>query len=129
MPASPKSIFQKLGLKSFQNAIILHLPKGLDLGTLPAGSKIQSTLAGPHELILGFYESTRELKADLPKLKKALTKTGAAWVSYRKGGATELSRDSIWSLVGDFGLEGVGMISIDDDWSGFKIMHPKAERE
>src|SRR5215831_5613326 len=128
MPASTKSVYQKLGLKPAQNGVILHLPKGLDLGSTPKGSKIQKTLAGSQDLILGFYESTRKLKADLPKLKRSLRKTSGAWIAYRKGGATELSRDSIWKLVGEFGLEGVSMISIDDDWSGFKIMHPKAER-
>jgi len=127
--ASKNPVFQKLRLKPRHRAIVLHLTEGVAIGKCPVGAKIEKRFAGAFDLILGFYESAKELKSDLPRIKKALTKNGASWIAYRKGGGTDLSRDLVWNLAGDFGLDGVSMISIDNEWSGFKLMHQKAERK
>jgi len=128
--ASEKPVFQKLGLKSTHKAAKLTIPREFEKMLGETGVKFSRTLAeGDFDFILGFYESQKELKGDLPKIKRALAKkTGMAWVCWRKGNITDLSRDGIRSLVEGTGLDTVASCSINDDWSSLKLMYPKAER-
>lgn len=130
--ASKKSVIQKLGLKPNHRAVMVDVPKGVELGKPPTGTKLSSKKIsgdGECDFVLSFYESMKDLKADLPRIKKALAKTGMAWTGYRKGGATDISRDNLRELAEQFGLETVSLISVDDSWSAMKLMHPKKERK
>jgi hypothetical protein len=54
------------------------------------------------------------------------------WVSYFKGTAktkTDINRDSLHAYARSIGLEGVSLISIDDDWSAmrFKSIQPNRQ--
>jgi hypothetical protein len=60
----------------------------------------------------------------LGKLKSLLTPGGMLWVTYYKGTAktkTDINRDSINAYAQTIGLQGVAMISIDDDWSALRL--------
>jgi hypothetical protein len=128
--ASTKPVYQKLGLKPAHRACLLRLPAGMDkkLGKAPEGVTFAKTLSGELDLVLGFYETAKALKGDLPKLHKTLASSGAAWACWRKGNVTDLSRDLIAALADEAGLEGVASCAIDDDWSALKLMRPKSER-
>jgi hypothetical protein len=46
------------------------------------------------------------------------------WVTYHKGTSkvkTDINRDTINAYVHSIGLEGVAMISIDEDWSALRL--------
>jgi hypothetical protein len=101
-PAPTKPIFQKLELKSGSRATVLGRPSGVDLGKPP--SRMEAKFTGEFDFVFAFNESTRALKADLPRLKRALRKSDAAWVARRKGGVTGLGRDSIHDLAPASGL-------------------------
>lgn len=126
MIASTKPVFRKLGLKPAHRATTLGVPSGVNLGKAPA--KFEKSFRGEFDFVLGFYESKKALEADLAKIRKALTPSGMAWVCWRKGGVTELSREVIWSSGEAVGLESVASCAIDDDWSALKLMFPKSQR-
>jgi hypothetical protein len=131
MPApkvSTKPVFQKLGLKPAHRATILSVPPDVKLGKTPAGAKFEKSFRGEFDFVLGFYESQKALEADLAKARKALTPSGMAWVCWRKGGVTELSRETIWAAGEKAGLESVASCAIDDAWSALKLMFPKSQR-
>ena len=127
--ASAQPVFNKLGLKPDFKAAVLHKPKTVDLGKTPAGCSLAAKLGAGMDFLLGFYESEKALQAELPKLSKALTPAGMAWVCWRKGNVTDLSRDVIHGIVEPVGLETVSSISIDDEWSALKLMRPKDQRK
>ncbi len=129
MPAaltSTKPVFQKLGLKPSHRATTLRIPSDVKLGTAPA--KFEKSFRGEFDFVVGFYESKKMLEADLAKIRKALMPSGMAWVCWRKGGVTELSREVIWAAGEAVGLESVASCAIDDDWSALKLMFPKSQR-
>jgi hypothetical protein len=129
---SQRPIAGKLGIKSGNRVAILHAPKGYTsaLGKIPADASLATRLAGePFDLVQAFYEDQRSLKADLPKLKKAIHSSGKIWVCWRKGNVTDLSRDSIWAIGNEVGLESVASVAIDDDWSALKLMFAKSKRK
>ncbi len=98
---STKPLVQKLGLKPNHKAVFLNM----------------------------FYDSSEKIKADLGKVSKSLSKSGMAWVCWKKGNVTDLSRDSIWRLAKSAGLKGVSSCAINDHWSALKLMFPKNTRK
>jgi hypothetical protein len=128
---STKPVLQKLGLKPAHRAAKLNVPKEVEkaLGNPPPGCKFEEGLSGEFDFLLGFYDSAKELKGDFRKIKKSLKKSGMAWVCWRKGNVSDLSRDALSALVDDAGLEAVSLCAVNDDWSAAKVMYPKVERK
>jgi hypothetical protein len=123
---SDKSIAQKLMLKEGRKVLIVNAPKGYaaTLGALPLGVAVSNKPAGPADVIQVFVANRKELEAQLGKLKTLLTPGGMLWVTYYKGTAktkTDINRDSINAYAQTMGLQGVAMISIDDDWSALRL--------
>jgi hypothetical protein len=123
---SDKSIAQKLMLKEGRKVLIVNAPKGYaaTLGALPLGVAVSNKPAGPADVIQVFVANRKELEAQLGKLKSLLTPGGMLWVTYYKGTAktkTDINRDSINAYAQTMGLQGVAMISIDDDWSALRL--------
>ena len=128
--ASTKPAFVKLGVKPEHRAAKLHAPADAEksLGQAPEGCRLAASLSGTLDFILAFYESEKALKAELPRIRKALPGTGMAWVCWRKGNVTDLSRDTIALLAQSEGLEAVSSCAINDNWSALKLMYPKEQR-
>jgi hypothetical protein len=126
--ASTKPVFMKLGLKPIHRATTLRVPGDVKLGRPLAGVKFEKSFRGEFDFVLGFYESKKALAIDLAKIRKALAPSGMAWVCWKKGGVTELDRETIWSSGEAAGLESVSSCAIDDSWSAMKLMFPKSQR-
>jgi hypothetical protein len=123
---SDKTIAQKLMIKEGQSVLLLNAPHGYNsvLGTLPKNTTAVKTLTRPVDLIQLFVANRRELEEQLPKLKAALKPDGILWVTYHKGTSqikTDINRDSINAYAHTIGMQGVSMISIDDDWSALRL--------
>jgi hypothetical protein len=123
---SDKSIAQKLFIKPGNKFLLVKPPGGYlaQMGQLPEGSNILSDSSSPVEVIQVFVTNRLELEAQLPRLKKLLAPKGMMWVTYYKGTSkvkTDINRDTINAYAHSIGLEGVAMISIDDDWSALRL--------
>lgn len=121
-----KSVAQKLLIKPGQRVLLVKAPKGYlaTLGTLPADAKIVKSAAKPADVVQLFVANRAELEAQLPKVKAAVAPGGSLWVSYFKGTSktkTDINRDTIHAFARTIALEGVAMISIDDDWSAMRF--------
>jgi len=127
MPAiSSKSIADKLFIKAGKTVFLVNAPAGYNklIGNVPSGAKITDTVEGRADIIQVFVKSEAELTKQLPQLKKHLKGDGALWVSYFKGTSknkTDINRDSIAAYAAEIGLEGVAIMSIDDDWSALRL--------
>ena len=77
------------------------------------------------DVIQLFVDSRAELEDTLALAKAALSgPKGSLWVTYYKGTSkikTDIHRDSINAYAHTLGLEGVAMVSIDDDWSALRL--------
>ncbi len=123
---SNKSIAQKMTIKEGRKVLVVNAPKGYKekMGPLPAGTKILAKSGGPADVIQLFVADRKELEEQLPRLKTMLPPDGMLWVSYLKGTSktkTDINRDSLHAYAKTIGLEGVAMISIDDDWSAMRF--------
>ena len=123
---SDKTIAQKLFIEEGDQILIVNAPKGYKakFGKLPKKTKLLTQPVAPIDVIQVFVANRQELEAQLPKLKALLAPQSALWVTYYKGTAsvkTDINRDSINAYAKRIGLQGVAMISIDDDWSALRL--------
>jgi hypothetical protein len=122
---SDKPLAAKLGFKDGCRYAILFAPSGYKerLAPLPAGCD-PAAPGEPADLVQLFVGSQADLQARLPGAKALLKPDGKLWVTWRKGGKTDVSRDNIWPLAGTLGLTPVSNVAIDDEWSAlrFKIV-------
>jgi hypothetical protein len=127
MPAvSDKSVADKLGIKAGKSVLIVNEPAAYrkTLGALNPAAVVATTAGQPVDIIQVFIENRQQLEKQLPQLKKQLKSGGALWVSYYKGTSkikTDINRDSIAAYALTIGLEGVAIISVDDDWSSLRL--------
>ena len=126
---SSKPLHKKLGLKDGMNVKFINPPK-----TYAASfSKEVKTISAdaPFDFVQLFTNSLEELKSDLPFLKNQLKKDGIFWISWYKkasGKKTELTEDIIRNFALESGLVDVKVCSIDEDWSGLKLVYRLKDR-
>jgi hypothetical protein len=123
---SDKSIAQKLFIKTGNKFLLINPPQGYlaQIGELPDGVIILSDSSCLVEVIQVFLAKRAELEAQLPRLAGLLAPNGIIWVTYHKGTSkvkTDINRDTINAYAHTIGLEGVAMISIDEDWSALRL--------
>lgn len=123
---SEKSIAQKLFIKPGCKFLLVNPPDGylVKLGELPQGTVLLSDSSGLVEAIQVFVANRSELEAQLPRLKERMTLKGMLWVTYYKGTSkvkTDINRDSINAFAHTLGLEGVAIVSINEDWSALRL--------
>ncbi|NJD59642.1 MAG: hypothetical protein C3F13_19105 [Anaerolineales bacterium] len=121
-----KSIIQKLSVKPGTRFLVVNPPAGYiqALGKPPEGVTLLSDSSCQVEAIQVFVSNKAELEEKLPELKDLLAAKGMLWVTYHKGTSkvkTDINRDSINAYAQTLGLQGVAMISIDDNWSALRL--------
>jgi len=123
---SDKSIAQKLFIKPGFKFLLVNPPDGYltQMGELPEGTILLSDSSCLVDAIQVFISNREELEARLPQLKDVLAPKGMLWVTYHKGTSkvkTDINRDTINAYAHTIGLDGVAMVSIDDDWSAMRL--------
>ncbi len=89
------------------------------LGALPKGTTITKGIKKDHAFIHLFVKNKAELEKEVLKTTKALAPNGLLWISYPKGGKTDLTRDKGWECLEKLNMRWLALISFDDDWSAF----------
>lgn len=123
---SDKTIVQKLFIKPGFKFLLVNPPDGyiVKMGELPPGATLLSDSTCLVDAIQVFVENRVELETQLPRLKELMALKGMIWVTYHKGTSkvkTDIHRDSINAYAKSLGLEGVAIISIDEDWSALRL--------
>jgi hypothetical protein len=121
-----KSISQKLSIKAGSQFLLVNPPKGYleQLGALPDSTRLLSKASNLVEAIQVFVAHKAEMEASLPGLKEILTPKGLLRVTYYKGSSkvkTAINRATISAYAQSIGLQGVAMISIDEDWQPYGL--------
>jgi hypothetical protein len=118
-----KTVAQKARLKPGATIAVLSRVPGIveSLG-LPEGV----TFVAPTEaqLVFLFVTARAELDAQMPPAVAGLAPGAALWVFYRKGSRAaglDMNRDDVWALAEKLGLRPLGLVSIDDAWSAFRL--------
>lgn len=89
------------------------------LGALPKGVSITKGITREHAFIHLFVKDKAELEKLFAGCAKALASEGLLWISYPKGGKTDLTRDKGWECLNEVKMQWLALISFSNQWSAF----------
>ena len=118
-----KTVAEKARLKPGTTIAVLNRVPGVveSLG-LPEG--VAFVALADAQLVFLFVSTRAELDVQLPPAVAGLAPGAALWVFYRKGSRAaglDVNRDDIWALAEKLGLRPLGLVSVDDTWSAFRL--------
>lgn len=115
-----KSVADKLLIKP-DTAFWLSHRSRLDLiAPLPAHVRhvddpAQATVA------LIFADDAATLYTVLNAHKEQLTRPSTVWVAYPKANRADINRDTLWPILGEYGLRPNGQVAVDEVWSALRF--------
>lgn len=120
------SLVNKLRIQSTHKVLILNPPEGyiVSLTCLPSNVRIHKKLGGEFDFVHAFVSNNDELKKLGPKVVESVIFDGLLWISYPKRSSkvkTDITRDTAWEIMKEFGVRPVTQISIDDTWSAMRF--------
>lgn len=121
----PKTPAEKLGIKPDTTLTVINEPDTGPsvLGALPDGVVVlPPDGSASADVVVVFAADGRHLREDAPPvLAAASDSTGKIWIAYRKGGVSDLSRDTLMPAFVDLGWHGVSLVSLDKTWSAARF--------
>jgi hypothetical protein len=88
------------------------------------GTTIAFVKPAKAELVFLFARTRSELAKHLPAVVGALAPGSAVWVFFRKGSreaGLDMNRDTVWAAAEKLGLRPLGLVSVDESWSAFRL--------
>ncbi len=126
-------VFKKLNFKEHPKVLVLNAPKSFE-----------ENIEGMHGLtqfcrqieeldkinfLISFVTKKVEIDEQVPLFAPKLKDDSLLWFCYPKGTSKnytcDFNRDNGWSILGEYGFEGVRMVSIDHDWSALRFRNVK----
>jgi len=115
-----KTVAQKLLIKPGA-AIWASDPSRIRLiGPLPDGVRMVDRLDQATVGIL-FADDEATIRRLLETHQDALASPEVLWVLYPKAGRTDINRDTLWPIVGGYGLRPITQVAVDDTWSALRF--------
>jgi hypothetical protein len=125
---STKSIAEKLQIKPnttvwSSDLARLDMIRPLPDGVRHAGGPADATTA------VVFADDAASLRAILDANKADVTKPSVFWVAYPKGNKTDINRDSLWPILGDYSMRPISQVAVDETWSALRFRPLKPGEE
>lgn len=70
---------------------------------------------------LVFADDAGALRDILTAHKDQLARPSSFWVAYAKANRADLNRDSLWPILGEYGMRPIGQVSVDEVWSAMRF--------
>jgi hypothetical protein len=117
---STKSPAQKLLIKPDTTVWSSH-PSRLDLiQPLPEDVRLVDRLEQATTAVV-FADDAGSLRDILAAHRDQLTRSSVFWVAYPKGNRTDLNRDSLWPILGEYGMRPITQVAMDEVWSALRF--------
>lgn len=122
-------LLKKLNFKAQKHILILHPPDTFrgEMTSICQTTSIITESKNVHivDFTLIFVSSPEEISVSIADISHRLTEDPTIWYCYPKKSSkkytTRISRDIGWEKLGEYNLECVRQISIDDDWSALRF--------
>ena len=120
---SEKTVAQKARVKAGATiAVINRVPDVVESLGLPRGAAFVRPAKA--DLVFLFVRTRAELKTRMPSAVASLGPASALWVFFRKGSGSaglDMNRDTVWEAAEKLHLRPLGLVSVDDTWSAFRL--------
>jgi len=118
-----KSVAEKARIKPGTSIAVLNRAPGV-VESLGLPSDVAFVEPADAQIVFLFVNARAELEAQMPPAVAALAPGAVIWVFYRKGSKAaglDMSRDSVWAIAEGMNMRPLGLVSIDDTWSAFRL--------
>jgi hypothetical protein len=68
-----------------------------------------------------FAADAADARGLLDRHRDQLTVPGVLWVAYPKGNKSDINRDTLWPIVGEYGLRPNSQVAVDEVWSALRF--------
>jgi hypothetical protein len=117
---STKSLAEKLLIKPDTTVWSSHASR-LDLiQPLPEGVRLVDRLEQATTALV-FADDAGSLRDLLAAHRDQLARPSVLWVAYPKGNRTDLNRDSLWPILGEYGMRPITQVAVDEVWSALRF--------
>jgi hypothetical protein len=125
---STKSIADKLQIKPNTTVWSSDLARIDLIRPLPDGVRHADGPANATTAVV-FADDAASLRKILDANKADVTKPSVFWVAYPKGNQSDMNRDSLWPILGDYSMRPISQVAVDDTWSAlrFRPLRPGEE--
>jgi hypothetical protein len=118
-------VLKKLVFKGQSPVLLLSTPTELKSLSKGFGVPIHTAARGKYSFVLAFVKSLAEGEKLGKGIKKSLEEGCVLWVAYPKGTSkkykSDYNRDTGRALMAKYGLDGVSLASLNDDWSAMRF--------
>jgi hypothetical protein len=123
------AVFKKLNLKNQKAVVVVNVPDSfqVNLDSIRDETTVIDTLEGLSEIefILLFVTRQSEIDHLILTIAPLLKGDALVWMCYPKGTSKkykcDFNRDTGWQIMGNYDLEPVRMVAIDEDWSALRF--------
>jgi len=120
-------IFKKLNYKDQSVVHVLQAPESFnaELAALDGMANIERHAIGEIYFTIGFVQSREKLMEMVHEVAPKLVGDAIYWMAYPKAKSKnytcDFNRDTGWEVMGDYGMEPIRQVSIDEDWSALRF--------
>lgn len=118
-----KTVAQKARVKPGTRIAVVNRIAGI-VESLGLPSDVAFVKPVHAQLVFLFVRTRSDLDARLPPAVAALADASMIWVFFRKGSrgvGLDVNRDTVWAAAEKLGLRPLGLVSVDDTWSAFRL--------
>lgn len=121
-------LLKKLNFKGQEKICILNAPDSFNPGLAEVGEEHVFSVPGDGsklEFVMVFATAKQQLNELVKQVVPELEEDAVFWVCYPKGTSKkykcDFNRDTGWELMGEFAMEPVRQISVDQDWTALRF--------
>lgn len=103
-------------------AVLNRVPGVVESLGLPVDSSFVEV--NEAQLVLLFVRDREDLDGLMRPAVADLAPDATLWVLYRKGAAgagLDMSRDDVWAIAEELGMRPLGLVSVDEVWTIFRL--------
>ncbi len=123
------AIFKKLNYKDQPTIHVLNAPASFagNLQSIAPLAIVKHEIGETDaiEFAIAFAIKQAEVDAAAHAICPKMKGDAVVWMCYPKGSSKrykcEFNRDNGWQVMGQYGMEGVRMVAIDEDWSALRF--------
>ncbi len=123
------TVFKKLNYKDQNKIFVLNHPDSFNenLKSLSMDVQIKTGIRKTDQIdfFIGFATKQTEIDKMVKKAAPLLNGDAIFWMAYPKKSSKnytcDFNRDTGWEILGQFEMEGVRMVAIDQDWSAVRF--------
>lgn len=122
-----EGLFKKLNYKNQSVVHVFNSPDSFrtELVMLSEKAAIKHDVTGEIYFAISFMQRQEKLEEMVREVAPKLIGDAVFWVAYPKGTSKnytcDFNRDTGWGVMGNYGLEPVRQVSIDEDWSAIRF--------